>query len=84
MKISILLILFLPFFFSVTCKYYTYQTTALLIEIIPFCSELRVSYDRRATPSHAIILYTGCGMYSQGTLRLLNACVTDRDEYARN
>ena len=31
------------------CEYYAYQTTYLLMEIIPTCLELRMSYDWRAT-----------------------------------
>ena len=54
------------------------------MEIIPFRLELHVSYDWRATAFHAIIVYTGCGMYDQSTPSLLNVRATDCDEYARN
>ena len=33
------------------CKYYAQQTTALLMEIIPTCLELHVSYNWQATAS---------------------------------
>ena len=52
MRISILFIFFLSFFSvlhnSKTIRYvwiYAYQTTALLMEIIPTCVELHMSYN---------------------------------------
>ena len=79
------------------CEYYAYQTTALLMETIPTCFELYVSYDWRVmapklSPKmhHVLVcrllgllfMYYGRGTYSQATPTLLITCIIGCDVFA--